>query len=476
MKPSIFRIVGAVLLTFVVVWALVLGWWQSNDHEPGRQDLVLYLLGIPVALNAGFWLLYGFIGNLTTPATPPAENAPPAAGDDPLKGLGGASEEIGKTYAIGLVDAFVVVPNTSDSDGLLSAVKDGVRPGPVEEFADADGFPVVVARVEGVDVSVMTKRLVDAPVTVSEWVAAHPVALRWLTLLDGVLGKAGDAIESLLATMAEAEAVRLRVVCLVPVNAGPGLLGELSAWLRQAYWKDFSGAGLNVSIHAVTGEAEALRRLDENVLRIGGEVDGNEVTVLLAASSSIDASIIEERLAENRLFSSSNPDREIPGEGAVALILASRSVVERAGLANVVWLGLPCCGAVDKAPGSGGRISGTVLRQLVGSALKNASADPAAVKAAVLDTDHRPSFVAEVMEGLGEAFGHLDPVQDCFPVSAVAGSLGPVSGLLAVACARAKVLQDDAPVLCICNHDDVFRAALLASPMSVPLPMNQAST
>ena len=476
MKLSIFRIVGAVLLTFVVVWALVLGWWQANDHEPGRQDLVLYLLAIPVALNVGFWLLYGFIGNLTSPESHPGEKTPLATGDDPLGGLGAPPEDTGKTHAIGLVDAFVAIPNASDGDGLLSAVKKGIRPGPSDEFTDADGYPVVVAKVDGVDVSVMATRLIDAPASVSEWVAAHPLALRWLTLLDGVLGKAHDAIESLLTTMAAMEAVRLRVVWLVPVNANSALLGDLGVWLRRAYWKDLSEGELSVSIHAATGEAEALKRLDDNVLRIGGDGGGNEVTVLLAASSSIDASVIEERLAGNRLFSSGSPDRQIPGEGSVALILASRSVVERAGLADVIWLGRPCCGAVGKAPGSGGRITGTVLRQLVTSVLENASADPVAVKTAVLDTDHRPSYIAEAMEGLGEAFGHLDPIQDCLSLSAVVGSPGLIGGLLTVACARARVLQDQTPVLCICNQDEFFRAALLASPMSAPLPMNQPST
>jgi len=47
MWPSLFKVLGGSLLTFALVWALVLGWWQSNDHQPGKLEIGLYLAACP---------------------------------------------------------------------------------------------------------------------------------------------------------------------------------------------------------------------------------------------------------------------------------------------------------------------------------------------------------------------------------------------------------------------------------------------
>ena len=36
------RSLALLLITMIVVWLLVLGWWQSNDHSPGRGESLLY--------------------------------------------------------------------------------------------------------------------------------------------------------------------------------------------------------------------------------------------------------------------------------------------------------------------------------------------------------------------------------------------------------------------------------------------------
>jgi hypothetical protein len=89
MWPSLFKVLGGSLLTFALVWALVLGWWQSNDHQPGKLGIGLYLAALPLALVGGYLLLRGFIDHLKTPVAIQNAEVPGAHDDDPLAAASG---------------------------------------------------------------------------------------------------------------------------------------------------------------------------------------------------------------------------------------------------------------------------------------------------------------------------------------------------------------------------------------------------
>lgn len=67
MRSTILKTLGGIVLTTAVVWALVLGWWQANNFQPSKADLLLYLFVLPFSLVGGFLLLRGFIENLKAP-------------------------------------------------------------------------------------------------------------------------------------------------------------------------------------------------------------------------------------------------------------------------------------------------------------------------------------------------------------------------------------------------------------------------
>jgi hypothetical protein len=98
MWPSVFKVLGGSLLTFAIIWGLVLAWWQSNDYEPSRVDLALYLGALPFALVGGYFLLRGFIDHLKAP--PPAEKpaTPSVVDDDPLAGARARTAAAERTF------------------------------------------------------------------------------------------------------------------------------------------------------------------------------------------------------------------------------------------------------------------------------------------------------------------------------------------------------------------------------------------
>jgi hypothetical protein len=94
----------------------------------------------------------------------------------------------------------------------------------------------------------------------------------------------------------------------------------------------------------------------------------------------------------------------------------------------------------DKPVDAGGRVTGKLIDQLITGLLDVTGIAPSSIKSVMLTTDHRANYLAEALEGLGQSFEHLDPIKDCPAIGATVGELSPISGFVALACARARVL------------------------------------
>ncbi|MCG2577672.1 hypothetical protein LZ012_11775 [Dechloromonas sp. XY25] len=473
MWPTLFKVVGGSLLTFALVWALVLGWWQSNDYEPSRLDLGLYLAALPLALVGGFLLLRGFIDHLKAPA----EAAPPAAAalrdDDPLAIASAQTTAAERAFTIALIDGFVLTAGGGSADGTLAAVEDGKRPEPSARLADEAGFPVFAAEVPELEVDAMIERISEENGPLRDWAGREQI-MRSFSLLERVIEASGDRLRNILEQAGES--VGLRVVWIVPA-AWQGMdLQAMKAWLQASFWPDPDKNRLDIAAVPVAGEVDALRVLDDIILRAGRDPSRGELTLLLGAASVVDEQSVEQWAAANRLFSAQHQQRRIPGEGGVALLLASQATAERLELAESVAVGRISAAPRDKPVDAGGRISGKLIEQLVTGLLDVTGIEDAAIKTAVLDTDHRANHLTEALEGLGQHFGHLDPIKNCLAVASTTGDLSPIGGLVALACAKARVLATEAPVLCISNQHDIDRAVLLAMPLPAQPDIKPSST
>lgn len=467
MWSTVFKVLGGSLLTLAIVWGLVLAWWQSNDYAPSQIDLLLYLGAIPLALIGGYWLLRGFIEHLKAP--PPAAKTLPRveADDDPLSGARARTAAAERGFSLCLIDAWLNVPAGASTDDVLAAMEAGKPPAPSSQLTDEAGFPVFVAEVRDIDADGMTERLLAETGPLRQF-AEQPAVVRALALLDDVLEKASGQVQALLEQ--GPEQLGLHLFCLLPADWNPAHIPAMRNWLGN-YWPGGGTARLEITLLPVGNEVDALKQVDETILRANREFSGNELFLIAGAVSAVDERTVEGWAARQRLFSARHQDRRIPGEGAVALLFASRNLVERLALPEATVISRVSHGQRDKRIDAGGRIGGRLIEQLIAGLLDVAAVESSRITAAIGDADHRSGQIAEMLEGLGQAFAHLDPIRDCLAIGRVNGSLSPVGSLIALACARARAVADQAPILCLSSQHDLDRAVLLVTPF-----VAQAST
>ena len=474
MWPSLFKIVGGSLVAVAVLWALVLGWWQSGDYEPSRLDLALYLGALPLAIVGGYFLLKGFIEHLKAPPAAEVPKNTPLADLDPLTIAAAKTSAAERLFSIRLLNAFVVTAAGGDSESIFAAIKDGVRPPPNPSFTDSDGFPVFLAEVKDLDHSLIVEEF-EGERRAVEFLEARDDIKRAIALLASVVDQSADVLASYLK-QPERQPV-LNVLWLIPNNWNGLDATVLKAWLKMRYWSDLSDSCLSIKVVPVNHEAMALRQLDEIILDANRDSAKQVMTLVLGMMSSIDENVVEMLDANGTLFSAKRQHQSIPGEGAVALLLGHEAMLDGDELGQATVVSRVALGVRDKPLGSGGRIRGKTVEQLISGLLDVTGVEHSAIRAIVADADHRADQLTEILDGLGSAFAHLDPIEDCSTVGASCGALSPISGLVALACAHAKVLAEDAHVLLISNQHPIERAVLLVSPPSAQTPsFNSANT
>lgn len=456
-----FRALGGGGLTFVIVWALVLGWWQSNDHAPNKSDLALYLAALPLALIGGYWLLRVFIEHLKAPPCVAVPGKAATFDDDPLLSAKAKTAAAERALTHCLIDAFVIAAPGASADDLLSAIDSGKRPEPSFRVADENGFPVFLAEVSELDVDDARERL-EATSESMRQVAEYPGVVRTLALLDRLMDTVRERLERILQL--DKDGVWLRVVWLLPADWSPSCHEALRSWLQLNLWLAWGEGKLEIALQIAANEADAMRLLDDAVLRVNRESTSNELTLLLGGVSNVDELTVSNWAAANSLFLAQHQQRKIPGEGAAMLLLANWVTVERLGLSDVVVISRANIGTRDKALDAGGRIGGKLIEQLVSGLLDALGLESSQIKTVIFDADHRSNHIAEAMEGVGQAFEHLEPIKDCLVTGTVHGALQPIGSLLALACARSKVLLTEAPVLFVSNQHELDRAVVLVMP------------
>ncbi|MCH2221900.1 MAG: hypothetical protein MK097_16485, partial [Dechloromonas sp.] len=321
MRSTALKIIGGSLLTLALVWALVLGWWQSNDYEPSKLDLGLYLVALPLALVGGYLLLRGFIDHLKSPAMSVPPQAPSLRDDDPLALAAEKSEAAERSFAIGVIDGFVVTSVGASADEVLAAVEEGKRPEPSSRLTDESGFPVFLAEVPDLDADAMRE------LAQLEKLSSQESIMRSFSLLERLLETVSERLPDILERAGDA--IALRAVWIVPAAWKNKDFQVMKAWLQAGLSSLPEKLRPEISMVPVTGELEALRVLDDINLRINRDPSSQELTLLLGAVSDVDEQGVAQRAVNNRLFTSGHQQRQIPGEGGFAMLLASKALIAR---------------------------------------------------------------------------------------------------------------------------------------------------
>lgn len=454
------KIIAGSLLVCAVVWTLTLAWWQSNDHEPNRVELALYLGALPLAFVGGFILLHAFIEHLKASPPPPA----PIEEADPLVLVASRQEVAERSFRICLLDV-ATTSRVGSVDKIENSVIAGARPEPSNTFVDSNGFPVFVGEIEQLATEALIKDLQDTFKPDSP-VLLRTDILRALSALDQTLQA---MIENPLQNLGRPNGPdELEINWLWP-NTWPGnVASELVDWLRQRYWPTQPPHRVKVSWQPVSSDGMAMTAVDEIVLRLARNPDTERLVLLLAATSRVDAGQIAEQEEKQQLFTSQRQTASIPGEGAVALLFSTPSAQSRFAYPKAVQIARVSIGRRDKSIDAGGRIQGDLIEQLSTDLLQRSARTSEQVVAGFADTDHRANHCREALDGLGRNFPHWEVNTDFLPIGSVTGCLSPFGGLVALAAAQHKAIATESAVLCLSNQHETERAVALVFPLPSP--------
>lgn len=471
MHSAIFKIIGGTVLTTAVVWALVLGWWQTNDFQPTKTDLLLYLFILPFSVVSGFLLLRAFIENLK--AAPKKEEARKEIKDeDPLASATAKTSAAERVFSICLIGAWINTPAGKTATELLENIDAGARPEPSDQQQDDNGFPLFISEVTDLDIDQLTETLASQKNDLSR-LSESPRAIRLLALLESILPDVEMQTRALLEK--SPTSARLRIHWLLPSNIENALFPTLRSWLNDNHLSAIDSHRIEITMKQVVHEADALSQIDNITLQINRENLVDDLMLVIAAASAVDEASIQALTRSKRLFSPSNQSGQIPGESAVALLFSSPKVATSNGIDDAVVISRVSSATRDKPVTEAGRINGTLIEQLTEGILNIHAQDASAIQTVVSDCDHRSGNVCELQASIGQKLDHLDPTKDCLSTGTVTGTNQPPGSLLALVCAREKVLITKGPTLCISNQHDSERAVLLAMPFNNPLSANTAN-
>lgn len=467
MGAELLRLIGGCLLATAFVWGLVLGWWQSSHHQPTAVDLALHLGALPLALIGAYFVLRGLIAHLQAPRSV-VSSAGAAILDKAPRGTprrqGAAT---GGGLSLCLLDACMRTPGGRSGAALMAAIEAGLRPQPSTRLVDDDGFPIVAAEVKDLDVDAVADRLQVGLPAQEAWLASDEM-VRSLALLDGVLSEALQRLAGLVAKPGP----QLRCICLLPAHWDAAHFPWLHSWLQRSYLAGFAPGRCELSLVLAADDAAALRHVDDLCVALNREPDAERLVLLVSAVSALDPRVVADWAARGRLFSARHPEGWVPGECAVALLLASPAQARRLPVDTdaLVQIGRLPAGCRDAAADPGGWGDSRPVGHLSGDVLAAWPLDGARLTALVSDGELRASQAADSLASLAAAGARLDPLADCLATGRIVGTASPAGGLVALAGAASLARANRGLVLCLGNQDDSPRAALLVRPLAVPPP------
>jgi hypothetical protein len=196
----------------------------------------------------------------------------------------------------------------------------------------------------------------------------------------------------------------------------------------------------------------------------GAAIDAPLAAMVVACASHIGDETIAQWAANASLFTSSQPQGQIPGEGAAGLLVTDLRQARSIEGAAFALLDPMVEARRDSSADGSKRADPKLLGELAEHALKRGAAELSDVALIVADTGHRSNRMLELMALASASMPQLDGAADVVRVGVANGTCGAVPFVTALALARHQALERGAPVLCISNEDPYLRCAALIRP------------
>lgn len=526
---GVFKAGGLWLAICMIVWLTTLWRWQSTGHQASHAEIVVQLFVLPVLLAVfllgALWAVKRLKVKAVAPVVTPGAST--VAASEPLAAPDAkASEEAAREVSAWILAQAVHLPTGDTAEGAWMALRArSTRPQPDASLQDVDGVPVMASRVAGLDVSAevgeMGERGEMSP-------ALSPAAQRGLALLAAPLTQLLSAISELgpaAPGLGEAGQVRMAAsdVGMAAAATGAGdapMKAHLSgvatpvapATLRAreamaplltvrvllpTRWSQQDreavvdslrrqcGALLDwaeaVQAHGVVWHSEVPTspeafwdELDQAMVQWSRQARP-QLLLVLAVDSALDEACIAHMQDLGELFTVTNQNGLMPGEGAAGLLLCN---AQWPGLAErgeqlphrPVRMWRPARTRREKSANAAGRVGTTALHAATVHAATLCLADQAQV-VIVADADHRASRSAELYEALQEALPGLDPMLSVARVGEAFGELGMARALVPTALACAALHAGEPPAthaLAIHLQSSHDRAVVALAPWSAP--------
>lgn len=369
---------------------------------------------------------------------------------------------------LALLAAALRAPHGASSEELAAALATGkARPDLDPELVDDDGFPITSARCLNADDDSVKEEIADwlvlSGLAELEWGEAQ-----WRALILGtavVRDLAGEALAQLMP--AEGAPPQLRLLPVLPAGWTAEQRQAAGLWFKHAV-AQFGWPVDHLKRIEVPSEpgAVASALLHSQFAPGSAAASLHQAAIVIACESNIDQETIDTWAANKTLFTPTQPQGLVPGEGAAGLLMTALDYAQSLPEINFTLLDpfnearLPSSADENRRPDT------TLLGSLAQQACKDL--DLANVRMIAADAGQRLRGIRELMAVASAKFPHLDDTTDVACVGVSSGRCGAVPSMTALALAQHQTAANNAPVLYVINEEPHACYAALVRPR-IPL-------
>lgn len=454
----------------LVVWLVVVFYWQMTHRLPDAADVFIYFAILPLGLLLAYWVLKKFIdgikyllqagGGATSGATAATANATSQVDN---------TDAQERSYMLELLATAVHLPQADSPASLLDLLQEPkFEPKPSTVLQTHLGSPVLCTEVEGLSVEALREELTPLTALHSP---DHELLDSWLRsaiLIQPILESLVKSAQEYLPVPDTGQAPpTLHVHMLLPEAWPEPQRKWMGHWLKKTV---FSGtwpqAKLIVTVQPCFGRLESTAVLDQWNVYLNRE-QLSDLCLLAAVDSAIDSTIVQDWERQDRLFSSANRKAVVPGEGAAGVLVRR---VEKLSTQTEdtprIALYRVASGRRDQSAKAGATVSGRLLSELAQHAMRAAHVEVVSLSGIIADTDHRSQRFTEVVNA-ASILGELKKEDDlvCWSPGLSMGYAGAAATLAALGAAKEHVAKEKKPVLWCLTQDEFERAAVVINTM-----------